>query len=70
MYLDFFSNLFSLSKEELLKHCKDLYLKLKDNSRGEADITLSMHTGLRTHVVYNSVNYSLNSESEENGTGG
>lgn len=34
----FFSNLFSLSEEELLKHYKDLYLKLKDDSRGETNI--------------------------------
>lgn len=34
----FFSNLSSISEEELLKHCKDLHLKLKDDSRGEADI--------------------------------
>lgn len=31
----FFSNLFSFSEEELLKHCKDLHLKLKDDFRGE-----------------------------------
>lgn len=33
----FIDKLFSCSKEELIKHCKDLRLKLKDNSRKESD---------------------------------
>lgn len=34
----FSSKLFSYPKDELMKHCKDLHLKLKDDSRNETDI--------------------------------